>query len=112
MDLLSGASMFVWNLSIRLQVKEKKCMAANDEQVWMAIRLLSRANEEIAALGGIPGAPLDTEAWIQRHLRVVPREFAFEDWSSYRPAMRKVRLLVMGRDEFGRRGAGVERDER
>lgn len=84
-------------------------MTVEDEQAWMAIRLLSRANEEIAALGGIPGAPLDAEAWIQRHLRVVPREFAYEDWSSYRPALRRVRLLLIGRD---RQGTGVGRDER
>ena len=39
-------------------------MVVNDRRAWMVLRLLSRANEEIAALGGTPGAPLDTqESW-------------------------------------------------
>lgn len=74
-------------------------MATNNEQVWLALRLLSRANEEIAELGGIPGAPLDTLAWIERHLRGLPGAFAFTDWSGYRPALRKVRLLAITCDE-------------
>ncbi len=68
-------------------------MASDDTQVWAMLRLLSRANEEIAALGGIPGAPLDTEAWMCRHLQMLPREFAYEDWSGYQPAIRKIHLL-------------------
>ena len=68
-------------------------MAVNDRRAWMVLRLLSRANEEIAALGGTPGAPLDTQEWIHRHLQVCPKEFAFEDWSSYQPSIRKIRLL-------------------
>jgi hypothetical protein len=73
--------------------KEKDFVAANDKQAWMALYLLSRANEEIALIGGVPGAPLDTEAWIQRHLQICPQEFAYEDWSSYQPAIHKIRLL-------------------
>ncbi len=68
-------------------------MASDDTQVWAMLRLLSRANEEIAALGGIPGAPLDTEAWMCRHLQMWPQEFAYEDWSGYQPAIRKIHLL-------------------
>lgn len=68
-------------------------MTINDKRVWMALSLLSRANEEVAALGGVPGAPLDSETWIHRHLRMCPQEFAYEDWSSYQPAIRKIHLL-------------------
>ncbi len=78
-------------------------MAANDKQAWMALYLLSRANEEIAALGGIPGAPLDTDAWIHRHLQMCPGEFAYEDWSSYQPALRKIRLVPIRQEPGGER---------
>lgn len=74
-------------------------MAENSKRAWIAVRLLSRANEEIAALGGVPGAPLDTQEWIHRHLQVCPSEFAYEDWSGYQPAMRKIRLLSAGQAE-------------
>ena len=74
-------------------------MTANDKRTWVVLYLLSRANEEIAALGGVPGSPLDSEAWIHRHLQMCPREFAYEDWSSYQPAIRKIRLLPTGQFE-------------
>ncbi len=70
-------------------------MTANDKQAWVALYVLSRANEEVAAPGGIAGSPLeDTEAWIRRHFQRCPREFAYRDWSSYQPALRKIRLLA------------------
>ena len=68
-------------------------MTANDKRAWVALHLLSRANEESVASGGVPGSPLDTETWIYRHLQHCPKEFAYEDWSSYQPAIRKIRLL-------------------
>jgi hypothetical protein len=74
-------------------------MTAHDKQAWVALYVLSRANEEISALGGIAGSPLDTEAWIRRHFQRCPREFAYQDWSSYQPAMRKIRLLAESQGE-------------
>lgn len=71
-------------------------MASNNKQVWAVLRLLSQANEEIATLGGIAESPLDTEMWMQRHLHMWPKEFAYEDWSMYQPAIRKIRLLPAG----------------
>jgi hypothetical protein len=85
-------------------------MATNDKQAWRILYLLSRANEEIAALGGIPGAPLDTQEWINRHLQMCPLEFAYEDWSSYQPALRKIRLLADGQPGLRGRSRHVPRE--
>lgn len=68
-------------------------MAEGEKRIWMTLRLLSQANEEIAARGGVPGGTLESEEWIRRHLQRCPQEFAYEDWSGYQPAIRKIRLV-------------------
>jgi hypothetical protein len=68
-------------------------MAGSEKRIWMTLRLLSQANEEIAARGGVPGDVAESEAWIRGHLRRCPPEFAYEDWSDYQPAIRKIYLI-------------------
>ena len=65
-------------------------MTPDEKHAWMALGLFTRAAEEAAA---ISDAPLDLRTWLRRHTGRWPEEFAWEDWSSYRPALRKVCLV-------------------
>lgn len=65
-------------------------MTPDEKHAWMAISLFCRASAEAEA---IDGAPLDLQTWLRRHTQAWPPEFAWQDWSSYQPAIRKVRLV-------------------
>lgn len=65
-------------------------MTQDEKRAWMALGLFARAAEEATA---ITDAPLDLHTWLRRHMGRWPEEFAWEDWSGYRPALRKVYLV-------------------
>ncbi len=86
-------------------------MSADYRRVWMELRLLSRANEASAGLGDQQGR-VDPQKWIFRHLGQCPKEFAYEDWSQYQPAFRKIRLVAPGEILPGERRYSQVEEER
>lgn len=86
-------------------------MSMNERQIWMELRLLSRANQEVAAQGDRAGS-LDPHKWIFKHLGQCPKEFAYEDWSQYQPAFQKIRLVPFEEAGLTRRGRDLAREGR
>lgn len=67
-------------------------MTPDEKHAWMAMSLFCRDAEAAAA---IDGAPLDLQTWLCKHMQIWPPEFAWEDWSGYQPAIRKVCLVPL-----------------
>jgi hypothetical protein len=65
-------------------------MTPDEKHAWMALSLFGRALEEAVASGD---APLDLHIWLRERTQRWPEEFAWEDWSGYQPALRRVRLV-------------------
>ncbi len=70
-------------------------MTRNEQDAWRSLWLISAYNEATASM---PGAPLDLQSWLSKHRQRWPEEFAYEDWSTYRPAIRKARLVKAGEE--------------
>lgn len=65
-------------------------MTSDEERAWMAMALYCQAAEQATTVGD---APLDLQAWLEKHNQMWPPEFAWEDWSRYQPAIRKIHLV-------------------
>lgn len=64
-------------------------MTPDEKHAWVALGLFAQAAEAAA----INDAPLDLHTWLRKHTGRWPEEFAWEDWSNYQPALRKVCLV-------------------
>jgi len=67
-------------------------MTDDEKCAWRVALLMHTYNETVAST---PGAPLDLQTWLRRHFQRWPAAFAYQDWSSYQPAIRKIRLLKL-----------------
>ncbi len=67
-------------------------MSTNGDQrrAWMALSLYNNALTEAEKSARVPE---DFQNWLWGHIQRWPSEFAWEDWSTYRPSIRKVYLI-------------------
>lgn len=65
-------------------------MTDNPKRAWFALQFYAVSNQPVPMPAD---APLDPQAWLHKHLLRWPEEFAYDDWSTYRPAIRRIRLI-------------------
>ncbi|MEO7020774.1 MAG: hypothetical protein ABI234_11540 [Ktedonobacteraceae bacterium] len=68
-------------------------MIHDPKRAWLALRLFAVTDLSMPVPNG---AGLDPQEWLREQLLLWPEEFAYDDWSTYRPAIRKIRLVQEG----------------